>query len=134
MGVEVSRQPDGVLNVVTKTYKIRGGLPNGNTNLGDLPAGTVILGQVLVNVLTAEATGATKNIDVGHNGDRDGLAVDADVSSEGWIQAGRGALISADSYTELLTQARTLSVSAPNAMTELDADIHVLVARPASED
>lgn len=109
---------------------------NGETDtLIDLPANCRVMPDgCCVEVLTAEATGLTKNMDVGllsseTGGDADGFMVDVPVSSTGIKTPTRGALVettgaahphNADSVT-----AKSISISVPNAMSELDAIVYI---------
>lgn len=89
------RYAGAVLDVVRKTAVMRIGFADGTTETSTsivLPA-LALVQDVFVYVHTAEATGATKTVDVGPlssetGGDADGYLDGLDVSATGLIQAG----------------------------------------------
>lgn len=84
------------LRLTWKRIRLTAPADGNETDTGvDLPSDAVVLG-VMLNVITAEATGTTKTIDVGllsseTNGDADGFLDGVSVSATGWV---KGTLLS----------------------------------------
>lgn len=118
-GLSVTEKSDVLasnqLHAVTKYFVTRFEFGDGTseTDMGfDLPATAIVLPEIFINVITAEATGGTKTIDVGllsseSGGDADGFVDGISVAATGIVEA--GATVTAGG-TETYYSANTLGV------------------------